>query len=71
MPHHEHIHHQLPNHTNRPKSIFFSFLISSLFAITFALALRFFGISINVIIPSTAPVWMGALTIGYMVQAEK
>ena len=35
------------------------------------LALKFFGIPISVIIPSSAPIWMGTLTIGYMVQVEK
>ena len=76
-PEHRHPHisilpHALPiRNANKIKFLFVSFIFSSLFAVTFALALKFFGISINVIIPSTAPVWMGALTIGYMVQIEK
>lgn len=56
---------------NRMKFFFTSFIFSSLFAIVFALALKLFGIPINVIIPSTAPVWMGTLTMGYMVQIER
>ena len=78
-PHHEHIgpHLHIPPHAlpirnaNKIKFLFISFIFSILFAISFALALKFFGIPINVIIPSTAPVWMGILTIGYMVQIEK
>lgn len=72
-PPHEHIPpHALPiRNVNKIKFLFISFVFSSLFAVTFASALKFFGISINVIVPSTAPVWMGILTIGYMVQVEK
>lgn len=53
---------------NKLKSLFISFLFSSFFAVLFALALKSFGVSTNVIIPSTAPVWMGILTTVYMVQ---
>ncbi|MBI2657984.1 hypothetical protein HYX08_04795 [Candidatus Woesearchaeota archaeon] len=78
-PHHEpsaaHLHippHALPiRNENKIKFLFISFVFSSLFALGFALSLRFSGISINVIIPSTAPVWMSTLTIGYMMQTEK
>ena len=73
MPPHEHISpHALPiRNVNKVKFLFISFVFSSLFALFFALALKFFEIPINVIIPSTAPVWMGTLTIGYIVQVEK
>lgn len=73
MPPHNHIPpHALPiRNENEIKFLLVSFIFSSLFTATFALALKFFGISINVIIPSSAPVWMGTLTIGYMVQVEK
>ena len=73
MPPHEHVHpHALPiRNANKTKFILISFIFSSLFAIIFALALKFFEIPINVIIPSTAPIWMGTLTIGYVVQIEK
>ena len=73
MPHHKHIPpHALPiKLENRIKFLFVSFIFSSLFTVTFALALKFFDIPINVIIPSIAPIWMGTLTIGYMVQVEK
>ena len=74
MPlHHEPIPpHALPiRNRNKVKFLFISFIFSSLFTISFALALEFFGIPINVIIPSSAPVWMGTLTIGYMVQIEQ
>jgi len=73
MPPHEHIPpHALPiRNGNKIKFLFMSFIFSSLFTIAFALVLNSFGIPINVIIPSSAPVWMGTLTIGYMVQIEK
>ena len=73
MPPHEHMHpHALPiRNTNKVKFLFISFIFSSLFAISFGLVLKFFEIPINVIVPSTAPIWMGTLTIGYMVQIEK
>ena len=73
MPPHKHIPpHALPiRNENKIKFLFFSFIFSSLFTIFFALALKFFGVSINVIIPSSAPVWMGTLTVGYMVQVEE
>jgi len=79
MPPHEHRHphmhippHALPiRNANKIKFLFISFIFSSLFTMSFALVLKFFEIPINVIIPSTAPVWMGTLTIGYMVQVEK
>jgi hypothetical protein len=73
MTPHEHMHpHALPiRDLNKTKFLFVSFIFSSLFTITFASALKFFGIPINVIIPSSAPVWMGTLTVGYLVQLEK
>ncbi|MBI2652269.1 hypothetical protein HYX00_02280 [Candidatus Woesearchaeota archaeon] len=77
MPLHEHWHKHIPPHAlpirneNKIKFLFISFIFSSLFAMSFALALKFFEIPLNVIIPSTAPVWMGTLTIGYMIQIEK
>lgn len=64
--------HALPiRNENKLKFLFVSFIFSSLLAVAFALALRFFEIPVNVVIPSTAPVWVGTLTIGYMVQVEK
>lgn len=75
MPPYDHVHippHALPiRNENKVKFLFISLIFSSLFAITFALALGFFKIPVNVIIPSTAPVWMGTLTIGYIAQVEK
>jgi len=73
MPHHENIPpHALPiRNVNKIKFLLISFIFSSLFTLTFALALKLFETPINVIIPSSAPVWMGTLTIGYMVQIEK
>lgn len=75
LPHHHKFHippHALPiRNGNKVKFLLTSFVFSSMFTATFALALKFFSIPINVIIPSTAPVWMGTLTIGYMVQVEK
>ena len=73
MPPNEHIPpHALPiRNANKIKFLFISFIFSSLFTISFALTLKFFEIPINVIIPSTAPVWIGTLTIGYMAQIEK
>ena len=73
MPHHEHIPpHALPiRNVNKIKFLLISLIFSSLFTVTFTLALKFFEIPINVIIPSSAPVWMGTLTIGYMMQIEK
>ena len=64
--------HALPiRNENKVKFLLISFVFSSVFMVIFALALKFFNIPINVIIPSAAPVWMGTLTIGYMVQIEK
>ena len=75
MPPHNKFHippHALPiRNGNKIKFLITSFVFSSLFAVAFGSALKFFGIPITVIIPSTAPVWMGTLTIGYMVQIEK
>lgn len=67
MPPHEHMHHaSYIRDKCKIKSLLISLVFSSLFATLFALTLRFFEIPISVIIPSTAPVWMGTLTIGYM-----
>jgi len=44
--------------------------VSALFTVLFATILASFAIPITVIIPSSAPVWMGTLTIGYMVQMQ-
>lgn len=73
MPPHNHLPpHALPiRNVNKIKFLFISLICSSLFTLFFAFALRFFGVPINVIIPSAAPVWMGTLTVGYMVQVEK
>ena len=78
-PHHDDVGHYLhiPPHAlpirnaNKVKFLVISFMFSSLFTLCFALMLNFFEIPINVIVPSTAPIWMGTLTIGYMVQVEK
>ena len=78
-PHHDDVGHYLhiPPHAlpirnaNKVKFLVISFMFSSLFTLCFALMLDFFEIPINVIVPSTAPIWMGTLTIGYMVQVEK
>ena len=72
MPKHKHIPpHALPvKNVNKVKFLIGSFICSSLFTIGFALALGSFEIPINVIIPSSAPVWMGTLTMGYIVQTE-
>lgn len=75
MPHNHKFHippHALPvRNKNKVRFLLISFVFSSVFTMAIALALNFFEIPINVIIPSTAPVWMGTLTIGYMVQIEK
>lgn len=72
MPPHEHLHHALHiRNEDKIKPLLVSFGFSSLFATIFALALSFFEISISVIVPSTAPVWMGTLTLSYMVQSGK
>jgi len=72
LPHEHMSPHALPiRNVNKIKFLFISFISSSLFTVSFALALKFFGIPINVIIPSSAPVWVGTLTIGYMMQVEK
>ena len=75
MPPHNHLNippHALPiRNKNKIKFLLINFIVSSLFTITFALTLKFFGIPINIIIPSAAPVWIGTLTIGYTVQVEK
>lgn len=77
MPPHEHWHKHIPPHalpirnTNKIKFLFISFVFSTLFVIVFATSLKFYEIPIEVIIPSSAPIWMGTLTIGYMVQVEK
>lgn len=77
MPPHEHWHKPIPPHAlpirnrNKVKFLFFSFIFSTLFVAVFAMSLKFYGIPISVIIPSSAPIWMGTLTIGYMVQIEK
>ena len=73
MPPHSHIPpHTLPiRNVNKITFLFISFIFSSLFTMSFAFILKFFGIPINVVIPSSAPVWMGTLTMSYMVQIEK
>lgn len=73
MPPHKHIPpHALPiRNVNKIKFLFISFIFSSLFTVLIAFTLKSFGIPINVIIPSSAPVWVGTLTIGYIMQVEK
>ncbi len=70
---HEHIHpHALPvRNVNKARFLATSFACSSLFTLAFMGALLFSGISMSVIIPSSAPIWMGTLTLGYMMQVEK
>ena len=69
-------HHHLPPHAlpirnrNKIKFLLVSFIFSSLFTLVFGFALSLFQIPVNVIIPSAAPVWMGTLTVGYMMQIE-
>jgi len=55
---------------NRLVALSISFTVSALFTVLFATILASFAIPITVIIPSSAPVWMGTLTIGYMVQMQ-
>ncbi|TKJ17250.1 hypothetical protein CEE44_01820 [Candidatus Woesearchaeota archaeon B3_Woes] len=70
---HEHIPpHALPiRNVNKIKFLLISFIFSTFFTILVAFTLKLFEIPINVIVPSSAPIWIGTLTIGYMVQIEK
>lgn len=75
MPPHGHMHippHALPiRNVNKVKFLLISLIFSSLFTIFIAFTLKYFSIPINVILPSSAPIWVGTLTIGYMMQVEK
>ncbi len=73
MIQHEHIHpHALPvRNVNKARFLAVSVACSSLVTAAFMGALLFSGIQISVIIPSSAPIWMGTLTLGYMMQIEK
>ena len=64
--------HALPiRNENKVKFLVVSFLISTLVTIFFALLLNFVKIPITVTLPTSAPIWIGLTTIGYMVQVEK
>jgi len=71
MSPHEHISpHALPiRNENKTKVLLISFIFSSFFTLFFALILKLSGITINIILPSSAPIWMGILTVSYMFQS--
>ncbi|MBC8495974.1 hypothetical protein H8D36_07495 [archaeon] len=64
--------HALPvKNKNKVKFMLTSMIYSALFTVGFAFALFACTIPLNVIIPSSAPVWMGTLSLAYMMQIEK
>lgn len=73
-PHHEFIipPHALPiRNRNKVKFLVISFLVSTTITLLFDLLLYFYKIPTIVILPTSAPIWIGLTTIGYMVQIEK
>ena len=64
--------HALPiKNRNKIKFLVISFLVSTLITLLFAFLANFYKIPITVILPTSAPIWIGITTIGYMVQTEK
>lgn len=63
--------HALPiKNANKVKFLVISLLASTSLTFGFALLLNHFNIPIIVILPTSAPIWVGLTTIGYMVQTE-
>lgn len=63
--------HALPvRNNNKVRFMILSITFSLMITVAFAFALKLFGIPVTVIIPSIAPILMGTITLGYMVQIE-
>ena len=67
MPHHKHLHIQ-KFRKSKIVNVISSFVLASLFTFYFATILGSFGMAIEVVIPSSAPIWIGSLNIIYKIQ---
>ncbi|MFH1587273.1 MAG: hypothetical protein ABID38_05425 [Candidatus Diapherotrites archaeon] len=47
------------------RNLFISIIIGSVVALIVGLVLNYFAISINVILPVLAPIWVGSITLSY------
>ena len=59
-----------PPRGKKSKSLLFAVIFGSLFTIIVGYVLFLFGISINVILPVLAPVWVGVITLIYSVNTK-
>lgn len=56
---------------SRARRVVLAFVISTLVALGIGYILYYFEISINVILPVLAPIWVGVATISYMAMSER
>ena len=62
-------HHQAPKE-KRGKSLMAAIIIGTILAIIVGLILRYFEISVNIILPVLAPIWVGTITLIYSVNSK-
>ncbi len=68
MSHYERSEFELNSHGRKIKPLMIGLICSSAVTSCFVLVLSIGGIPAGAIIPSSAPIWMGTLTLGYMVK---
>lgn len=70
MPHHDKVSYAFETrnrYESKTKPLMIGLICSSAVTSCFVFVLSVGGIPAGVIIPSSAPIWMGTLTLGYMV----
>lgn len=55
---------------NKLKSLTIALIFGSFITLILGLVLKFFSISINIILPVLAPVWVGSITLIYSVNSK-
>ena len=64
LPHHK------PPEKKKIKSFIVALLLATILAVTVGFILHYFHISINVILPVLAPIWIGTITLFYSVNSK-
>lgn len=65
-----HEHPKLPPHHRKSGKLFWAFLTGSIVTAFIGFFLSLFNISINVILPVLAPIWVGSITLIFTVTKE-
>ncbi|MAF14195.1 MAG: hypothetical protein CMI53_04890 [Parcubacteria group bacterium] len=62
--------HQKPPKDNKAKTLIIAIIFGSILTVAMGFILKFIGISVNVILPVLAPIWVGTITLIYSVSTK-